>query len=536
MKFKKLAMIGVALVLPLSACAAPSTFDGYVHVECDPVATTAAGKVTECRSTEMPIPTVTVTPSASISTPTTSAEPTAVPTTATPSPTATVSPSPTPTQVTTVTKVNDSSFTYTGSTWNTSSGNAAKFQGDNHWGAGTNIAWTYTFTGTKIQWYAEKSANLGIVAVSIDGGAETLVDPYASTRSEQNLLYTSPTLTNAQHIIKVRSTGTKNPSAGGVYVSTDRVDVTTISTSAPTPTTPPNTSGVSFKFAAVGDMNNNENSSMNTFSGKNSMSIQAGLNDGSLDAFLGIGDFQYSYGTCSALVNYWNKVWGPVLPKTYWAAGPVHDVDMGYGYNDLGKFMNGQCSGSSTKSATNITLGKYQDAMEWYSFTKGNWHIQVAPTATWRYNSTRAKAMTAEMDADLKKAKAEGKFLAVMYHDPYFTSKTSSHTRETAVKPWVDMWWNNRVKVLLSGSQHNYERSCPVNNVDQCVPDGMQQFQVSTGGKEPLRPFMDSPGYIVKRFSDTHGHIRMTLNNDGSYSWNYVPVGGAMQTDSGTRQ
>ncbi|MFC7850676.1 Ig-like domain-containing protein [Arthrobacter sp. NPDC057388] len=96
------------------------------------------------------------------------------------------------------------------------------------------------------------------------------------------------------------------------------------------------------------------------------------------------------------------------------------------------------------------------------------------------------------------------------------------------------MFWANRVKVLLSGSQHNYERTCPVNNVDQCVPDGMQQFQVSTGGIG-LRTFLNNPAYVQRKFSDTWGHLRMSLKPDGSYTWEFRPVLGGMQTDSGSR-
>jgi hypothetical protein len=140
------------------------------------------------------------------------------------------------------------------------------------------------------------------------------------------------------------------------------------------------------------------------------------------------------------------------------------------------------------------------------------------------------------MDADLSAAKAAGKHLAVIYHEPYFTSKTSSHDRAWEHKPWIDMFWKNRVKILFSGSQHNYERSCPVNNADQCVADGMQQFQVSTGGIS-LRSFTSTPSFIEKRFSDTWGHLRMSLNDNGSYSWQFVPTSGNMgNTDSGSRQ
>ena len=286
-----------------------------------------------------------------------------------------------------------------------------------------------------------------------------------------------------------------------------------------------------FEFAAVGDMNPSGNTSTTSASGRNAASIAAGLTDGSLHNFIGIGDFQYDKGTCSALPA-WNTLWGGVKAKTFWTAGPGHDVQPGVN-DDVDRFMNGECV-STTKSATSTTLGRFQDALEWYATDQGNWHIVFAPTAAWLYNATRAQAMTSEMDADMKAAKTAGKHLAVVYHDPYFTSNTSAHTRFTQAKPWIDMFWANRVKVLLSGSQHNYERTCPVNNADQCVTDGMQQFQVSTGGIS-LRSFLSNPAYVQRKFSDTWGHLRMSLKPDGSYTWEFRPVLGGMQTDSGSR-
>jgi len=72
-----------------------------------------------------------------------------------------------------------------------------------------------------------------------------------------------------------------------------------------------------------------------------------------------------------------------------------------------------------------------------------------------------------------------------------------------------------------------------VNNADQCVSDGITAFQVSTGGMG-LRSFKGSPPYIVKRFSDTHGFLRMTLQDDGSFVWGFVPTSGSSR-DAGTR-
>ena len=122
-------------------------------------------------------------------------------------------------------------FNYSGS-WSVSNP-ALAYKSDNHYANATNANYQVQFSGTQAKIYAEKSSALGIVGVSIDGGAETMVDPYASTRSEQNLLYTSPVLTSATHTLKVRITGTKNASATGTYAAADRVEIITSGTTPP---------------------------------------------------------------------------------------------------------------------------------------------------------------------------------------------------------------------------------------------------------------------------------------------------------------
>jgi Glycosyl hydrolases family 16 len=325
-------------------------------------------------------------------------------------------------------------------------------------------------------------------------------------------------------------------------------------TSAP-PTTPPATGG-SWDVAIVGDMNGERTYAPSSESGKNAASIKAALDNGTLDNFLGVGDFQYSAGTCALSSNssfdYWERLWGGIKSKTYWNAAPNHDYEPvssdGVPNTDFDNWMNGECV-SATKAATNTDPTRqnrntqngqpagFQEAMEWYSVTRGNWHLLSVSSAPWRYDTALANRQTAEIDRNLAEAKAAGKHLAVMLHEPYFGSATSQHARELDSKPWIDVFWKHRVKVLISGSQHNYERTCPVNNLDQCVPDGMQQFQVSTGGIG-LRSFTSNlPAHSQKRFTGTWGHLRMNLNDNGSYAWNYVPTGGVMSnTDSGSRQ
>ncbi len=288
-------------------------------------------------------------------------------------------------------------------------------------------------------------------------------------------------------------------------------------------------------IAAVGDMNPEGNTSTTSPSGKNAQAIAAGLANGSLDAFLGLGDFQYSIGNCSSFVNYWNRLWSGTKSKLYWISAPNHDWEPGRN-EDLDDFMNGACPGDSVKSAINSQRGFISNG-DPYSFDLGNWHFAMLSTALWRYDTTKARQVTTWLDNDLAQAKAAGKHLVVAYHDPYFTSNTSSHSRETAVKPWIDIMDKYDVRLTLSGSQHNYERSCPVTKDDICVadsdPNGMTAFQVSTGGIG-LRSFTSSPSYIVKRFSDTWGWLKLSLYPDGSFSWEFNPVQGS-STDSGSR-
>jgi hypothetical protein len=100
------------------------------------------------------------------------------------------------------------------------------YQGDDHYDDHAGDAYRVSFSGTEAQIYTSKDAGLGIMAVSIDGGSETMVDLYSSSRLTQQLVYTSPQLANGTHTLKVRVTGNQNPSAAHAFVSADRVDIT----------------------------------------------------------------------------------------------------------------------------------------------------------------------------------------------------------------------------------------------------------------------------------------------------------------------
>jgi hypothetical protein len=121
--------------------------------------------------------------------------------------------------------IDDTSFQYTGN-WQTATG-PAKFQGADHYSDIVNSSYQVAFTGTRVTLYAATAPWHGNAVVSIDGGPEATVDFYSPARLDQALVYASPPLTAAAHVLTVRVAGTKNGSSTGTVVTADRADITT---------------------------------------------------------------------------------------------------------------------------------------------------------------------------------------------------------------------------------------------------------------------------------------------------------------------
>lgn len=123
------------------------------------------------------------------------------------------------------TMVNDTQFSYDNvANWPYGWQSGAN-QGDNHWSNVPNAYYQLQFTGSQANVYGSRAPMHGIAAISVDGGAETSVDTYAAVRADNVLLWSSPTLAAGLHTLKVRVTGTRNPSSGNTYITADRVDI-----------------------------------------------------------------------------------------------------------------------------------------------------------------------------------------------------------------------------------------------------------------------------------------------------------------------
>lgn len=114
---------------------------------------------------------------------------------------------------------------YSGTNWTHYTDGGNKYDGDDHSSSATGDIATLKFDGVRAEYYGPKSPQAGIVAVSVDNGADTMVDLYGATRSDNVLLYSTSTLPGGIHTLKIRLTGTKNQSASGSAASVDRAIV-----------------------------------------------------------------------------------------------------------------------------------------------------------------------------------------------------------------------------------------------------------------------------------------------------------------------
>ncbi|MBL7253240.1 hypothetical protein [Paractinoplanes lichenicola] len=136
---------------------------------------------------------------------------------------------------TTTVEDTSSAVTWSG-TWAACSGNCGKAADNSfRWTSTAGSAATVSFTGSQVTLYGMKEPWDNIATVSIDGGAAVDVDFYASAVTATTVpVYTSPTLTDAAHTLKLTMTSRRNPaSTGGNAITFDKAVVTTGTTTPP---------------------------------------------------------------------------------------------------------------------------------------------------------------------------------------------------------------------------------------------------------------------------------------------------------------
>ncbi|MDP2183177.1 MAG: chitobiase/beta-hexosaminidase C-terminal domain-containing protein [Actinomycetota bacterium] len=104
----------------------------------------------------------------------------------------------------------------------------------------TSASVEVAFNGTAVDWIASRTPDSGIARVSVDGGAPTLIDIYASNYPSQQRVWSISGLAETTHTVTIAWTGTKNVSSTGTRINIDAIDLVGTLT-APLDTTPPTT-------------------------------------------------------------------------------------------------------------------------------------------------------------------------------------------------------------------------------------------------------------------------------------------------------
>jgi hypothetical protein len=239
------------------------------------------------------------------------------------------------------------------------------------------------------------------------------------------------------------------------------------------------------------------------------------------DFILGLGDYQYQSGTLADYNAYFDKDWGPLVPKIYPVLAPTHDQNWS---GDPLTYWNG---GGASGYKAPITLSTHQS----YSFDKGNWHFIAIDDSCYREPLIcSTSALLAWVKADL--AAHPNTCTLAYWHQAYFTS-TADHAAFKDMQPVVQALYDAGTDIVLQGHNHNYERFAPQTPTRTADPThGIRAFVVGTGGIG-FYSFRDTAPNSEARSDSSYGILRLTLHTT-SYDWQFQNTGGTAFTDAGS--
>jgi Cellulase (glycosyl hydrolase family 5)/Calcineurin-like phosphoesterase len=230
------------------------------------------------------------------------------------------------------------------------------------------------------------------------------------------------------------------------------------------------------------------------------------------DVVLGLGDYQYQYGTLAALQGGFDRNFGALKPRFRPTAGPTHDV-----------------AGASDSNGGYVQYWM-RAPFQPYSFDLGSWHVVQLPSAAYRYGVDTAGVLS-WLEADLTTSTKP--CTLAFWHEPYWSRPTTVHSRTTAVRPWVQALYDHGAEVILSGHQHNYQRfapQAPDDRLDQSR--GIREFIVGTGGIGTY-DFTGTAPNVEASDATTYGALKLTLRERG-YDWSFERATGGSFSDTGS--
>ena len=231
------------------------------------------------------------------------------------------------------------------------------------------------------------------------------------------------------------------------------------------------------------------------------------------------GDLAYEKGSPADFRNCYGPTWGRFKNRTRPALGN-HEYGLPGPANAYFQYWGAQAG----------PVGK-----GYYSYDIGAWHI-IALNTNCTAEGVGGCASGSPQETWLKEdlaAHSNVCILAYGHHALFSSGIFKSHAVHPELKPlWQDLYAAH-ADLILAGHEHSYERFAPQDPDGHVDPkNGIREIVVGTGGRSH-----DLLGFALAnsevRDWSAYGIIKLTLAPT-SYTWEFIPAGGASFQDSGS--
>ncbi len=220
---------------------------------------------------------------------------------------------------------------------------------------------------------------------------------------------------------------------------------------------------------------------------------------------IAVGDLQYEKGGLAHFRDSYDASWGKLKRIT-------RPVPGNHEYNTPGATGYYRYFGLSAPGYRAIKVGTWRI----YLLNSNCSEIDCADQRAW---------LRKEMDAHPVACSA------IVTHHPRYSS--GAHGSTAGLTRFWRIAQRRGADVAFAGHDHDYERFAAMNADGQMRKSGLRSFVVGTGGKSLYKKWSAAKGSQFFR-ADKFGVLVMTLG-DGSYSWRFRALGGAVRDRGSAR-
>ena len=353
------------------------------------------------------------------------------------------------------------------------------------WTAGGTLS--VTLEGTHFGWIGARGPNRGRAEVWLDGTHVATVDLSAPANQARQVVYRRSLGAPGSHVVEIRHLG--DPSGSRIDVDGFLV----VGPGAPHPV-----------IVGAGDI---------ATCTRTTDDATAALLDSIVGTVVTAGDNAYPNGTAAEFRDCYGPSWGRVKARTRPTPGN-HDFATTAASGYFGYF--GAAAGSRGKG--------------WYAYDLGTWRVYgLNSNCAFVGGCGEGSAQLAWLRADLA-ARPHACVLALWHHARF---SSGAHGNNSVSQPLFAALHAAGADVVLTGHDHHYERFAPQTATGVADPaTGIRQFVVGTGGNGLYAVGAARPNSEV-RDGTSLGVLQLTLR-PGAYDWQFLPVPGGTNTDSGT--